>query len=98
MRDENLKLLCRAVLMFTVLLMTNAVMGTASEAASKKGFGQIERVDLITDVLPEGEKVVAIAIEYKKEINSESLSTSTYVVNGTHGENTAIRNITKGLC
>ena len=84
--------------MFTVLLMVNAVMSTTSEAGSKKpkkSFGQIERVDLITNVFPEGEKAIAISIEYKKDIKSESLSTSTYEVNGVHGENTAIRNITK---
>ncbi|MCR2821102.1 prolyl oligopeptidase family serine peptidase [Lederbergia panacisoli] len=84
--------------LFTVVLMMNFIIGTSSEASSqnpKIKFGQIERVDLITDVLPDGEKVVAISIEYKNEIENESLSTATYEVNGLHGENAAKRNITK---
>src|SRR5690606_14110793 len=78
--------------------MMNVMIGATSEASGKmpkKKFGQIERVDLITDVLPEGEKVVALAIEYKKEIDTTSLTTSTYDVNATHGENSGKRNITK---
>ncbi|MBW8349613.1 prolyl oligopeptidase family serine peptidase [Bacillus sp. IITD106] len=77
--------------------MFNFNMTTTSDAASKPktNFGQIVRVDLITEVLPEGEKVVALSIEYKKEINTQSLSNSTYEVNALHGENAAMRNITK---
>nr|WP_233711341.1 prolyl oligopeptidase family serine peptidase [Lederbergia citrisecunda] len=52
-------------------------------------------MDVITDVLPEGEKVVAVAVQYKKEISNDSLSTLSYEVNALHGENTAKRTITK---
>ncbi|MBS4204216.1 prolyl oligopeptidase family serine peptidase [Lederbergia citrea] len=93
-----MKVFFRFTLMFGIVLMLHSIMGSTSEAGStkyKKKFGQIERVDVISEVLPEGEKVVAVAIEYKKEINSKSLSASTYEVNALHGENAASRTITK---
>ncbi|MFB9828640.1 prolyl oligopeptidase family serine peptidase [Lederbergia wuyishanensis] len=84
--------------MFTAVLLVSLNMTINTEASLSKpklNFGQIERMDIITDVLPEGEKVVGIAVKYKKKISNVSLSTMSYEVNALHGENTAKRTITK---
>ena len=45
-------------------------------------FGKENSVTAITEVFGEGQKTTAVILEYDKKINSESLSTSTFSVDG----------------
>jgi len=77
-----------AVLLGSMFFALYLMMTTASAQ-------EINKVTLITQVLPEGEKAVALAVKYDSNIDSTTLSIDSFAVEANVGGKIAGRNIIK---
>lgn len=95
MKKAKIKALAMALLSTMTLSLTSGITAYADINEIIAANESIKSVNLITEVQPLGEKVVAIAVEYNKEIDEKTLTKDTYEIEATLEGATAERTITE---
>lgn len=85
----------QAFFTLNVLFLVIFLTGCTGQQLSEEEVltDQVENTQLITEVHPDGQKVVAVVVEYKNEIDMQSVSADGYEITAKHGETTGPRTV-----